>query len=115
MLVKNWNNLSKNIILKVNKIVYIRKTNYTMSPYGNFILCIYSKFIENLKSSNLKRLTGSCLEICLEKLFKNLKIKRLNVCKLLKETCPALEINHTVANSSHKKFDEVIKNIFKNK
>ncbi len=83
---------------------------------------IRSKIIKNLKQKNLKCLTGSCPEIYLEKSFKKLKNfnqVRLKNCKILGETSIALDINHTLKYSQHKKnlikMDAVIKKFFKNK
>ena len=64
------------------------------------------KIIKNLRKNNLKCFTGSCPEIYLEKAFKKLpnsKIIRLKNCKILGETSIALEINHTLEYSQHKK------------
>jgi len=80
------------------------------------------KIIRNLKAKNLRCFTGSCPEIYLEKSFKNLKnFKKLRLknCKTLGETSIALDVNHTLQSSQHKKnllkLKIVIKKIFKNK
>ncbi len=62
--------------------------------------------IKNLKMNNLRCFTGSCPEIYLEKAFKKLsnsKPLRLKNCKILGETSIALDINHTLTYSQHKK------------
>jgi len=64
------------------------------------------EIIKKLKSSKIACFTGSCPEIYLEKSFKklkNFKIVRLKNCKTLGETSIALDINHTLDNSQHKK------------
>ena len=64
------------------------------------------EIIQNLKKINLKCFTGSCPEIYLEKSFKKLKKfkqPRLKNCKILGETSIALDVNHTIKNSDHKK------------
>ena len=64
------------------------------------------KIINRLKRNKLKCFTGSCPEIYLEKSFrklKNFKIKRLTNSKILGETSIALDINHTLTYSNHKK------------
>ncbi len=78
------------------------------------------KIIQDLRKNNLKCFTGSCPEIYLEKAFKKLnnsKIIRLKNCKTLGETSIALEINHTLKYSQHKKkiliLKQVIDKIFK--
>ena len=66
---------------------------------------------------NLKCFTGSCPEIYLEKAFKklhNFKHKRLNNCKILGETSIALDINHTLQYSQHKKKLLVLKRVIEN-
>ena len=80
------------------------------------------KIIKNLKANNIKCYTGSCPEIYLEKSFRklnNFKSLRLKNCKILGETSIALDINHTLKNSDHKKnilkIKTVIEKIFKNK
>ena len=67
---------------------------------------IRNQILKNLKKNNLKCFTGSCPEIYLEKSFKSLKhynFKRLNNCKILGETSLALDVNHTLTYSQHKK------------
>ena len=78
------------------------------------------KIIQDLRKNNLKCFTGSCPEIYLEKAFKkmnNSKIIRLKNCKTLGETSIALEINHTLKYSQHRKkifiLKQVIDKIFK--
>tara|TARA_B100000795_G_scaffold263833_1_gene243518 strand:+ start:742 stop:1899 length:1158 start_codon:yes stop_codon:yes gene_type:complete len=64
------------------------------------------KIIADLKKDNVKCFTGSCPEIYLEKSFKklgNFKVTRLKNCKTLGETSVALDINHTLAYTEHKK------------
>ena len=64
------------------------------------------KIIKNLKNDGIKCFTGSCPEIYLEKSFKNLKnFKpiRLKICKLLGQASIALDMNHTLEYSVHKK------------
>ena len=64
------------------------------------------KIIKNLRKNNVKCFTGSCPEIYLEKSFKKLKnfrITRLKNCKILGETSVALDINHTLTFTMHKK------------
>ena len=73
------------------------------------------KIIKNIKENNLKCFTGSCPEIYLEKSFrklKNFKLKRLKNCKILGETSIALDVNHTLKYSQHKKNLSKIKNVF---
>jgi len=64
------------------------------------------KIIKNLNKHNLKCFTGSCPEIYLEKSFKRLKNYRnirLKNCKILGETSIALDVNHTLSYSQHRK------------
>jgi len=64
------------------------------------------KIIKNLKRNNLKCFTGSCPEIYLEKSFKklkNFKVTRLINSKILGQTSIALDINHTLTYTKHKK------------
>ena len=64
------------------------------------------KIIKDLRKNNLKCFTGSCPEIYLEKAFKklkNFKSIKLKNCKILGETSIALEVNHTLDYSQHKK------------
>jgi len=77
------------------------------------------KIIRILKKNNFKCFTGSCPEIYLEKSFKklkNFKQKRLKNSKILGETSIALDINHTLIHSIHKKkllnFEKIINKIF---
>ena len=72
------------------------------------------KIIKNLRKNNLRCFTGSCPEIYLEKAFKKLynsKSKRLKNCKILGETSIALEINHTLEYSQHKKKLLILKRV----
>lgn len=76
------------------------------------------KLIKNLKKNNFRCFTGSCPEIYLEKSFrklKNFRQKRLKNCKILGETSIAIDINHTINLSQHRKnlskFKTVIKKI----
>tara|TARA_B100000579_G_C22732854_1_gene805143 strand:- start:17 stop:1183 length:1167 start_codon:yes stop_codon:yes gene_type:complete len=78
------------------------------------------KIIRNFKQKDIKCFTGSCPEIYLEKSFRklqNFKQIRLKNCKILGETSIALDINHTLNYSQHKKnlfnIETVIKKIFK--
>tara|TARA_B100000787_G_scaffold168565_1_gene157571 strand:- start:1743 stop:2915 length:1173 start_codon:yes stop_codon:yes gene_type:complete len=80
------------------------------------------KIIKNLKRNNLKSFTGSCPEIYLEKSFKklkNFKVTRLMNSKILGETSIALDINHTLTQTQHKKnaleLELVLDGIFKKK
>ena len=64
------------------------------------------KIISNLKKSGIKCFTGSCPEIYLEKAFKNkknLRVKRLENCKILGKTSLAFDMNHTLSQKQHKK------------
>ena len=72
------------------------------------------KIIKDLRKNNLKCFTGSCPEIYLEKAFKklnNFKPARLKNCKILGETSIALDINHTLEYSIHKKKILILKNV----
>ena len=72
------------------------------------------KIIKDLRKNNLKCFTGSCPEIYLEKAFKklnNIKPIRLKNCKILGETSIALEINHTLKYSQHKKKLFILKQV----
>ena len=78
------------------------------------------EIIKNLKKKKLKCFTGSCPEIYLEKSFKklnNFKQLRLKNCKILGETSIALDLNHTLNISNHKKnllnLENVIKKLCK--
>lgn len=74
------------------------------------------KIIKELKSQNIKCFTGSCPEIYLEKSFKklkNYKIRRLKNCKVLGETSIALDVNHTLNYSRHKKNLFTINNVIR--
>lgn len=64
------------------------------------------KIIKNLKKNNFRCFTGSCPEIYLEKSFsklKKFKQARLKNCKFLGQTSIALDVNHTLKYSEHKK------------
>jgi len=72
------------------------------------------KIIKDLRKNNLRCFTGSCPEIYLEKAFKklnNIKPKRLKNCKTLGQTSIALEINHTLEYSQHKKKLLILKQV----
>ena len=72
------------------------------------------KIIKDLRKNNLKCFTGSCPEIYLEKAFKklnNFKPARLKNCKILGETSIALDINHTLEYSIHKKKILILRNV----
>ena len=72
------------------------------------------KIIKDLRKNNLKCFTGSCPEIYLEKAFKklnNAKPIRLKNCKTLGQTSIALEINHTLEYSQHKKKLLILKQV----
>ena len=72
------------------------------------------KIIKDLRKNNLKCFTGSCPEIYLEKAFKklnNIKPIRLKNCKTLGQTSIALEINHTLEYSQHKKKLLILKQV----
>ncbi len=59
---------------------------------------------------------GSCPEIYLEKSFRKLKgfrQKRLNNCKILGETSIAIDINHTINLSQHRKNLDKFKTVIK--
>ena len=78
------------------------------------------KIIESLKKKGVRCFTGSCPEIYLEKAFMVLKhsnLKRLKNCKILGETSIALDVNHTLDNSNHKKdllsLDKILKKFLK--
>ena len=80
------------------------------------------KIIQNARRNNIRSFSGSCPEIYLEKAFKklkNFKSIRLKNCKILGETSIALDINHTLSYSQHKKKISILKNViektFKNK
>ncbi len=67
---------------------------------------IRHKIIKKLKQKNIKCSTGACPEIYLEKSFRKLKNfnqVRLKNCKILGETSIALDVNHTLKYSQHKK------------
>ncbi len=90
---------------------------FFLNPNLNNYKKIRFKIIENLKKNNLKCFTGSCPEIYLEKSFKNLKNYknfRLKNCKKLGETSIALEINHTLPYSQHKKNLSILKKEIEN-
>ena len=73
------------------------------------------KIIKDLRKNNLKCFTGSCPEIYLEKAFiklNNIRPIRLKNCKILGETSIALDVNHTLKYSQHKKNLSKIKNFF---
>lgn len=72
------------------------------------------QIIKDLRKKNLRCFTGSCPEIYLEKSFKklnNFKQIRLKNCKTLGETSIALEINHTLKFSQHKKKILILKKV----
>jgi len=72
------------------------------------------KIIRNLKKNGIRCFTGSCPEIYLEKSFrklKNVKFKRLKNCKELGYTSLALDANHTLAQTNHKKELYILKSI----
>ena len=72
------------------------------------------KIIKDLRKNNLRCFTGSCPEIYLEKAFKklnNIRPIRLKNCKILGETSIALEINHTLEYSQHKKKLLILKQV----
>ena len=72
------------------------------------------KIIKDLRNNDLKCFTGSCPEIYLEKAFKKLnktKPIRLKNCKILGETSIALDINHTLEHSQHKKKLLILKHV----
>jgi hypothetical protein len=72
------------------------------------------KIIKSLRKNNLKCFTGSCPEIYLEKAFnklKNFKPTRLNNCNILCDSSIAIDINHTLKYSQHKKNLLVFKNV----
>lgn len=77
------------------------------------------EIIKNLKKNDINCFTGSCPEIYLEKAFKNLKkfkVIRLENCKILGNTSIALDVNHTLKDSEHKKnllgLESVLKKTF---
>jgi len=62
--------------------------------------------IKSLNENDMKCFAGACPEIYLEKSFrklKNFKQKRLKNCKYLGEISIALDVNHTLKYSEHKK------------
>ena len=64
------------------------------------------KIINDFNQNHIKCFTGSCPEIYLEKSFrklKNFKFIRLKNCKILGETSIALDVNHTLKYSKHRK------------
>ena len=70
------------------------------------IVVLWFKIIKNLRKEGIVCFTGSCPEIYLEKAFKNLKnfkLKRLENCKILGKTSLAIDMNHTLTISQHKK------------
>ena len=74
------------------------------------------EIIKNLKKNDIKSFTGSCPEIYLEKAFRNLKnfrVIRLKNCKILGKTSIALDVNHTLKYTEHKKSLLKIKSVFK--
>ena len=75
------------------------------------------KIIKNLRKNKINCFAGSCPEIYLEKAFKklnNFKKVRLKNCKQLGETSIALDINHTLKNSHHKKKILTLKKVIEN-
>jgi len=77
------------------------------------------EIIKNLKKKNIRCFTGACPEIYLEKSFKklnNLKVKRLENCKILGKTSLALDVNHTLSYSQHEtelvRIKQVLNKIF---
>ena len=105
---------SKNIKSAWYRFYFFLKTD--VKNYEN----IRFKIIKNLRKKRINCNTGSCPEIYLEKAFKklnNFKKKRLKNCKILGETSIALDVNHTLKDSHHKKkiliLENVIENIFK--
>ena len=72
------------------------------------------KIIKNLRKNNINCFAGSCPEIYLEKAFRkmrNFKPTRLMNCKILGETGIALDVNHTLKYSKHKKKMLVLKKV----
>ena len=121
-----------NLILKYKNILIVFSSKKMKSAWYRFYFfiktdvknykLIRSKLIKKFKENNLECFTGACPEIYLEKSFKklkNFKQNRLKNCKILGDTSIAVDINHTLNKSQHKKklvkFESVIKNIFKNK
>ncbi len=75
------------------------------------------KIIKNLRKNKINCFAGSCPEIYLEKAFKKLnnqKKVRLKNCKILGETSIALDVNHTLGHSQHKKKILILKNVIEN-
>lgn len=119
-----------NLILKYNKYFYsyYPSKNIKSAWYRFYFFLktevknyknIRYKIIKDLNHNNLKCFTGSCPEIYLEKSFqklKNFRSIRLNNSKILGETSIALDINHTLNYSLHKKnllkMSTVIEKIF---
>ena len=66
---KEWPNFSKNLISKVNKVIYSGKVNYTSGPYGKKFESLFSKFVGNRYSVVMCNAT-----VALETAIKSLKI-----------------------------------------
>ena len=72
---KNWPNFSKNIILKVNKVIKSGKINYSTGPFGKLFEKNFSKFVGNKYSIAICNGTAA-LEVAIKslKLPKNSQI-----------------------------------------
>ena len=119
-----------NLILKYNKYFYsyYPSKNIKSAWYRFYFFLktevknyknIRFKIIKDLNRNDLKCFTGSCPEIYLEKSFqklKNFRSIRLKNSKILGETSIALDVNHTLNYSLHKKnllrMSTVIEKIF---
>ena len=119
-----------NLILKYNKYFYsyYPSKNIKSAWYRFYFFLktevknyknIRFKIIKDLNRNDLKCFTGSCPEIYLEKYFqklKNFRSIRLKNSKILGETSIALDVNHTLNYSLHKKnllrMSTVIEKIF---
>ena len=105
------------IISKYNKNIYCYKPpkNIKSAWYRFYFFIklnnkkyneIRFRIIKNLRKEGITCFTGSCPEIYLERAFKslkNFKFKRLKNCKILGNTSLALDMNHTLTISQHKK------------
>jgi dTDP-4-amino-4,6-dideoxygalactose transaminase len=118
LIMKNQNHLYSYYPPQKTKSAWYRFYFFIKSDVKNYKK-IRNKIIKNLKQKNLRCFTGACPEIYLEKSFKKLNDfnqVRLKNCKILGETSIALDINHTLKESQHKKnliqFKAVINKIF---
>ena len=113
LIIKNQNYFYSYFPRKKTKSAWYRFYFFIKRDVKNYKI-IRNKIIKNLKQKNLKCFTGACPEIYLEKSFKKLKNfnqVRLKNCKILGETSIALDINHTLKKSQHKKNLIQLKNV----